>query len=318
MNKPRLILIALFVSMLLNLVGIFFFVWFLQTAAHLKHVKREKNLIAQNAALVRGQSKVNEILNTDLVNKSTFVSHFDGQEDSFAVLAPRAPKPEQGFDLIIYLHGMGSTFLEPFVSPDAQPIAKRIGDTHPTIIFSSLNYRRAWSWGNDAALADITQNIRELMQRYPVNRIVIMGTSMGGCTALTYTALAPEDVKAKIVGAVSCEGAGDLALLFKETKNRSIPHALTNAFGGTPEMVPDRYAKQSFLPNIDQLKGQTRFALISATKDTIVPPSFQKELYNALEKRNLETKILEVDSGHGIPPAEFYNEGLDFVLGKQG
>ncbi len=315
-RKQHLVITALFVSGLLNLVGVFFFVWFLQTANHLKHVKREKNIIAQNMALMKGQNKVNEILHSDQVIKSTFVSHFDGQEDSFAVLPPRSPKPPAGYDLVVYLHGMGSTFLEPFVTPESAPISKGLCDNHPDIIFASLNYRRAWSWGNDAAIADISQNIRELMQRFPVNRIVLIGTSMGGCTVLTYTALAPDDVKAKIIGAVSSEGAGDLARLFKETKNASIPQALINAFGGRPEAVPERYARQSFLSNIEQLRGQMRFAIISATRDAIVPPSFQKELVSVLEKRNLATRLIEVNGGHGVPPAEYYAQGLDFVLGK--
>ena len=315
-RKKHLIITALCVSALLNVAGVIFFVLFLQTANHLKHVKREKNVLVQNTALLKGQSKVNEILNSDQVIKSTFVSHFDGQEDSFAVLPPRGQKPTEGYDLVVYLHGMGSTFLEPFVTPVSQPIAKRICDNHPSIIFSSLNYRRAWSWGDDAALADISQNIREVMQRYPVNHIILIGTSMGGCTVLTYSAVAPADIKAKIIGAVSAEGAGDLARLFKETKNASIPNALINAFGGRPEVVPERYAKQSFLSNIDQLQGSMRFAIISATRDTIVPPSFQKELISILEKRNLATHLIEVNSGHGIPSADYYAQGLDFVLGK--
>jgi len=317
-KNPNLVVTALFISGLLNLVGVFFFVWFLQTANHLKHIKREKNVIAHNLALMKGQNRVNDVLSSDNVVKCTFISHFDGQEDTFAVLPPRAPKPADGYDMVVYLHGMGSTFLEPFVSPESQPVAKGICDSRPDIIFASLNYRRAWSWGNDAAISDISQNIRELIQRYPVNRIVMVGTSMGGCTSLTYTALAPEDVKNKIVGAVSSEGAGDLARLFKETKNASIPNALINAFGGRPEAVPERYAKQSFLSNIDGVKENMRFAVISATRDTIVPPSFQKELVNVLEGRKNAARLLEFNGGHGVPPAHFYLEGLDFVLNKHG
>lgn len=314
--KSRLLVTALFVSCLLNLVGIFFFVAFLQSSAHLRHVKREKNIIAQNLSLMKGQNRVNDVLNATDVIKTTFVSHFDGQEDSFAVLPPRGVKPPEGFDLIVYLHGMGSTFLEPFVCPESQPIARSICNANPDLIFSSLNYRRAWSWGNDAAISDITQNIREVMQQYPVHRIIMVGTSMGGCTALTYTAIAPDDVKEKIIGAVSVEGSGDLARLFHETKNKSIPTALFNAFGGPPEMVPDRYAKQSFLANIDKLGADTRFAIISANRDTIVPPQFQKELSHVLEKRNNATRFIEINSAHGVPPADVYLEGLKFVLSK--
>ena len=139
---------------------------------------------------------------------------------------------------------------------------------------------------------------------------------MGGCTVLNYTALAPDDVKAKIIGVVSLEGAGDLARLYKETKNASIPPALANAFGGTPELVPERYAKQSFLSNIDQMRGPVRFAIVSATRDSTVPPSFQKDVVEILKKRNLAVRLIEVNSAHGILDADIYVEGLDFVLGK--
>lgn len=317
-RKPQLLLIALIVSVIFNLVGVFFFVWFLQTAAHLHHLKKEKNILAQSAALLAGQNKVNEILNSDQIIKSTFISHADGQEDTYAVLPPRAPKPDKGFDLVIYLHGMGSTYLEPFVNADAEAIAKQICDNRPTIIFASLSYGRAFSWGNDAAISDISQNIRELMQRYPVNNIVIMGSSMGGCTALSYTTLAPDDIKAKIIGAVSSEGAGDLTQLYKETDAKSIPNALTNAFGGTPDTVPLYYLKHSFLHNLDKVNGNMRFAIISATKDVIVPPRFQKDVISMLEKRNFVTRLLEVDEGHGTAPANLYAQGLDFVMAKPG
>jgi dienelactone hydrolase len=265
-------------------------------------------------ALMRGQKNVNDVLHSDDVIKSTFVSKYDGQEDTFAVLPPSGTKPEAGYDLVVYLHGMGSTFLEPFVCPDTRPIAREIAAKKPQLIFASLNYRLGYSWGNDAAIADITQNIREIMQRYPIHRIVLMGTSMGGCTVLTYSALAPADVKIKLVGAVSSEGAGDLSRLFHETKNGSIPPALQNAFGGTPETVPERYAKQSFIPNIEQVKGDNRYAILSATRDTIVPPKFQKELVELLNKRSMPTDLIEINSGHGVPPAEFYLQGLEFVL----
>jgi predicted esterase len=317
-RKPQLLLIALAVSVVFNFVGIFFFVWFLQTSAHLRSVKRERNILAQSTALIRGQNKVNQILNSDQVVQSKFVSHADGQEDVFVVVPPRAPKPEKGFDLVIYLHGMGSTFLEPFVSPSSQPIAQRISDTRPTIVFASLNYGRAYSWGNDSAISDVSQNIRELVQRYPINRIVIMGTSMGGCTALSYTTLAPDDLKSKIIGAVSSEGAGDLAQLFSESKAKSIPNAMTNAFGGTPQTNPQQYLKHSFLQNLDRLDRNVRFAILSATRDEIVPTSFQKKIVSTLESRNFPTKLLEVDDGHNTPPADLYLEGLDFVLNNNG
>lgn len=302
-------------SVILNVAGIIFFIGFLKAQGTIKHVKRERNQIAQNLSVLSGQSRVSEALASDDLVKCQFISHFDGQEDTFAFMPPRNPTAgHDGFDMVVYLHGMGSTFLEPFVCPDKESIAQAATSHNRRLVFLSLNYRRAWSWGNDAAISDISQNIREMMQRYPISRIILMGTSMGGCTALTYCALAPADIKAKICGAVSSEGAGDLALLYEKTGNNMIRPALVNAFGGTPEAVPDRYARQSFLPNLAQLPKTARIALISARRDSIVPPEFQIEIKERLLERDFETRLIEVDAQHGIPPVSCYLDGLEFVL----
>lgn len=300
--------------MLLNVAGIVFFIGFLQARGSLRHVKKERNLIAHNLSLLSGQSRVTTVLNSDDLVKCHFVSHFDGQPDDFAYLPPRNTSSPTGFDMVVYLHGMGSTYLEPFVCPDAQSIAGLIVSRNPNLVFVSLNYRRGWSWGNDAAICDISQNIREVMQRYPINRIVLMGTSMGGSTSLTYCAVAPPDIKAKIAGAVSSEGAGDLARLYSKTGNDAIRPALVNAFGGTPETVPDRYSRQSFLPNLVHLSPGVRVAVISATRDKVVPREFQKEIQSALQERKVQSRLLEVEGGHGVPAADYYLSGLTFVL----
>ncbi|MBX9952881.1 MAG: hypothetical protein K2Y39_27150, partial [Candidatus Obscuribacterales bacterium] len=72
------------------------------------------------------------------------------------------------------------------------------------------------------------------------------------------------------------------------------------------------------LHNLDNVTGQMRFAIISATKDVIVPPRFQKDVISTLEKRNLAARLFEVDEGHGTAPADLYAQGLDFVMAKPG
>ncbi|HEY9784916.1 MAG TPA: alpha/beta fold hydrolase, partial [Candidatus Obscuribacterales bacterium] len=250
MLKRHLLLITLVFSLLINAAGIFFFIAFLETRGHLRHVKKERNIATQNLFMMRGQVRTNSVMASDDVIKCTFVSHFDGQVDKFAYLPPSNLKTTGGFKLIVYLHGMGSTFLEPFISPETQSVASEIRNNNPDLVFASVNYRGGVAWISDAAMADISQNIRELMQRYPISKIVMMGTSMGGTISLTYAAIAPPDIKSKIIGVVSSEGAGDLAEVYRLTENQSLKPALANAFGGPPEAVPERYARRSLLPNI--------------------------------------------------------------------
>lgn len=165
-------------------------------------------------------------------------------------------------------------------------------------------------------MSDITQNIRAVWQKFPFKRIVLMGTSMGGCTALTYAAQAPDDIKQKIQGIVSVEGAGDLSRLYDLTDNTTVKAALASIMGGDPKHAPEQFKHKSFIPNSGGLPNAVRVAVISAQKDNIVPPQLQQELVDALNKHHTPVKLISVDGGHGAPPASFYVQGLDFALGR--
>jgi homoserine acetyltransferase len=140
-----------------------------------------------------------------------------------------------------------------------------------------------------------------------------MGTSMGGCTALVYAELAPKDVKDLIAGVVSVEAAGDLTQLYHESMHNGISNAMLYAFGGTPEQVPERYDRRSFIKNLSELPKRVRVVEISAKDDEIVPPHFQHDIVDALRSKNYAVELVEVDSGHGAPPSEFYVRGFDNV-----
>src|SRR6202030_38276 len=98
------------------------------------------------------------------------------------------------------------------------------------------------SWGSEAAMSDITQNIREVLQQFPIKNIILTGTSMGGCMVLTYATQAPPDIKEKLRGIVSVEGAGDLAKLYDKTANAHVKMALAAMMGGSPPQAQAEYA----------------------------------------------------------------------------
>jgi predicted esterase len=302
------------VSLLFNIAGLVFFICFLNVQSNYKKVRRERNQMAHNLSVIRGASVISEATDSERIFKRPFVSHLDGQEDIFGFLPPINDPGALDNTLIVYLHGMGSNYLEPFVYPSEQSIADGITARHKKVCFLSCNYRKDASWGNDEAVSDITQNIREVMQQYPFKQIVLMGTSMGGCTALNYAASAPADIKGKIKGVVSVEGAGDLDKLYKISKHPSIKPALIVAFKGTPEQIPHVYHQKSFLNNIDKLPAGTKVAVISAKFDKIVPAELQKDIVKGLEEKNFPVKLVELDGGHGAPPAPVYLDGFNWVM----
>jgi dienelactone hydrolase len=315
--KTKLLATALTISVILNILAIVFISCYLP-AQHKRYkaLKRERNQYAQSLSAVKAATVANEGLESGRFIKQSFVSQADGQEDQYALMQPRVGGA-QADTLVVYLHGMGSNMLEPFVTPAGeQVIAQAISNKYPNAVLLSCSYRREASWGSDLAMADISQNIRDILQQFSIKRIVLMGTSMGGCTVLTYATSAPADIKDKISGIVSVEGAGSLNELFTATNNAHVRFALVLAMGGTYKQVPAAYEHKSFLPNIGSLPANVRVAVVSANHDRVVPPHLQQQIVTALEQRNIPTKLISIDASHGAPPARIYLQGLDFALGE--
>ena len=284
---------------------------------HYKSVRREKSVLERNLAAMRSGNVMNQALNSDAVQRRTFVSSLDANMDTFTFQAPTFVPNALDYTLVVYLHGMGSNYMEPFVTPADQTVATALMRDIPRVGLLSCSYRKDSSWGSDAAMADIIQNTRQVLQEYPFKSIVVMGTSMGGCVALNFAATAPEDIKQKIIGVVSMESSGDLIELFKTTAHRDIRPAMMIAFGGTPDQIPDVYRRKSFLTNIGSLPQGAKVYILSARGDKIVPAQLQKSMVEELKKRSIPVLFEETDGQHQFPSASFYAKGLNFVLGRQ-
>jgi dienelactone hydrolase len=234
----------------------------------------------------------------------------------FAVQPPEDPSGKD-HPLLVYLHGMGSNYMEPFMYPTKEnTMAAGFAKRWPKLCLLSCSYRQQAAWGNDKAMADISQNIREVMQQFPINKIVIGGTSMGGGSALTYAIEAPPDIKEKIVGVVSVEGTGDLAELYNTTHSPQVKSAIAKAFGATPDENKELYARKSFVRNIDKLAPKTRVAVVSALQDDVVPTALQTKIVDALKEAHRPFHYITVNTPHAVPSVDVYIEALAFALGE--
>lgn len=288
-----------------------------QSAKQVKSLKRQNfQLLSHIASLTTGKT-LETIKEEQSLYRRDFISHKDSLPDSYVLSPPLIPPDDGKYTLVVYLHGMGANYLEPYYVPKKEPIVPRIQEAFPSLIVASLSYGKQSAWMSEKAIADIDQNIAELTYAYPIHDIVLMGTSMGGCTALYYSTAAPDAIKKRIKGVVSVEGAGDLKTLFSATKATLVKFGIANALGGTPEQVPQVYERTSFLNHIDKLPVTTRFAIVSAKRDSTVPPGLQVDVKEALEKHGNPTRFLTVESGHELPPPEVYVDGLRYVLGNE-
>jgi pimeloyl-ACP methyl ester carboxylesterase len=314
--KPRFKRIIFIISLVVNVAGVIFFAFYLNALGHLNSVSMERKQLATTLAYTQTANVVSELSALDKVDKRAFISHFDGNEDVFAVEPIAVPTKTRDVTLFVFLHGMGASCAEPFQRPKNTPLADMILAKDHSYVVLAPNYRAPAGWASDAVISDITQNIRLLCQQYPVKHIYLIGGSMGGCVSLIYAALAPDDIKSKLEGVVSIEGAGDLAELYHKSAENGVRIAMDQSFGGSPERVGMAYAAKRFLfgPHISAVPLRTRFALISARQDKIVPPEFQDALYKALTEQRRPVTMLEVDMGHGWPPVATVMSAVDYVL----
>ncbi len=314
MNNRALLISLLVVALVFDCSGIVFLVLFLKQSNKVQKLQKERTVMAANMSALRNTSNNQQAFGLENQN---FVSKLDGMLSSYTVAAPLLLDGSKALTLLVYLHGMRATSLEPFIEPKRAPIVQTLQGHYPGIIVLAPSYRANCSWANPSAIADIDQNVHELMMRYPVAKIVLMGTSMGGCSSLAYSYLAADDIKEKITGVVSSEGCGDFAELYRKTSSRLVQAGMVEGLGATPEAAPALYQERSINTNLNRVRAGTRFALISASEDTIIPPFLQKELEQKLQSNNLPTSLISVPEKHGVPPAAYYLQGLQFVLAGQ-
>jgi pimeloyl-ACP methyl ester carboxylesterase len=311
--KKRIPLIALVVSLLINVIGAVLFVAYLKTLGELKHMTQERSILSTMLSYAQTSNVVGQ-LDPDRIDKVAFISQFDNNEDIYAIEPIALPIHTKEVTLFVFLHGLGQTCMEPFEKPDGAPFSESIIKRDHSYVMMAPNYRSPAGWVTDATLSDITQSIRMVLAQYPVKQIYIVGSSMGGCTSLSYCALAPNDIKKKLAGLVCVEGSGDLAALYKKTNIDSVRTTMQQQYGGSPDTVSVAYASKSMLPNISAVPGQMRFAIISARQDTTVPPEFQDAVYNALKSQGRPVLMIPIQQGHGWPPLSILNQAVDFVL----
>lgn len=315
--KKKLLVTGLVCSAVVNVVGVVLLISYLNLLGHFKMASLEIAQLATNLTFAQTANVVTQLASPDKVDKRAFISKFDHQEDFMAVEPIALPNKTEEATLFVFFHGMGASCLEPFATPKDTPISDAIVKKDHSYVLMAPNYRSPAGWVSDAALSDITQCIHMMCVQYPIKHIVLVGTSMGGCVALSYSVLAPDDIKKKLQGVVAIDAAGNYADLYQKTKLDAARFTLAQCFGGPPDKVTVAYAAKSFLPISAGLPGQARIALISARQDTTVPPALQDEIYNTLKAQGRPVTLIPVDMEHGCPPIPIVMKAVDFVLESQ-
>jgi pimeloyl-ACP methyl ester carboxylesterase len=247
------------------------------------------------------------------------ITNPNGSQDAFAVALPDE-KTHSGL-LVVYLHGAGSDFKEPLLNPVVQslgtrPVVDDILAVCPGAILLSPNYGGV-SWGNDAAVAILDNEIELVAKDYGITRILLIGNSMGASVALSYAATAAPDIKSRITGVIAAQPASDFASLYKTTTQQALRPTLVAAFGGTPDDQKEVYRRKSVAANLAEIPRQCKVVLINAEQDVTVPYTLQLEVARLLESSNLVHKVITRNVGHGYHTNADFVAGLNFINGVQ-
>jgi len=216
-----------------------------------------------------------------------FTASLDQSEQRYVLLLPVDYQTGQTRDLLIALHGHGSDRWQFATNERGECKGARDAAAARGMIFVSPDYRAKTSWMGPAAEADLLQIIQDVKGQYAIGRVVLCGGSMGGTSALTFTAMHPE----LIDGVVALNGTAN------HLEYEKFQEAIGESFGGTKQDVPEEYYKRSaeYWP----LKFTMPVALTTSGLDSDVPPDSVMRFAEILKKLNPEVlHIHRPEAGH--------------------
>jgi pimeloyl-ACP methyl ester carboxylesterase len=214
-----------------------------------------------------------------------FTAKIDGKTQLYVELLPPDYRPGETLNLMVALHGASGDAGEYFHFDAPACRATRDFAARHRLILVGPEYRGPFSWMGPKADDDVAQIISEVKERYKVGKVIVVGGSMGGAAALTFTALHPELVD----GVVSQCGLANLS--------GPSPHSVSiaKAFGGTPEEKPEEYRRRS--ADLAPEKFTMPVAIWTGGQDKSVPPQSAMRFAEALKAKCPE-RVLHIHRQH--------------------
>ena len=233
-----------------------------------------------------------------------FVAKCDNTTQHYVLVYPDGFKPDEPHDILIVLHGHGSDRWQ-FIrdARDECRAARDVAAEH-RMLYVSPDYRARTSWMGPKAEADLLQIIAELKTRFQIGKVILCGGSMGGSSALTFTAMHPE----KVDGVVSMNGMAN------HLEYENFQDAIMESFGGTKSQIPEEYKRRSAEYWPERL--QMPIGITAGGKDRSMPPESVLRLTSVLQKLHPNVLLIfRESSGHSTN----YEDGktvLEFVVDK--
>ena len=197
--------------------------------------------------------------NLDSPKDVAFKADVDGTEQFYMEMLPDGFDQKITYDLIIGLHGHGSDRKQFAVDKRSECASFRDFAAKHGMIAVTPDYRAKTSWMGPEAEADTVQIIGDLKKKYKINRVFIVGASMGGTSVLTFAALHPELVD----GVTSMNGHAN------HVEYKQFQDAIAESFGGSKDKIPEEYKKRSAEFHANKMTMPIAFTV--SDNDAVVP-----------------------------------------------
>ena len=231
-----------------------------------------------------------------------FRAELDGSDQRYVLMKPKTLSASPPRGVLIALHGHGSDRWQFVREGRGECRAARDAALKYGFLFVAPDYRASTSWMGPAATADVVQLLRELRKEHRVDHVVISGGSMGGTSAVAFTAMYPE----LIDGVVSLNGTANLL------EYDQFAAAISASYGGTKTEKPEVYRVRSGELFPDHFDMPTAFT--TGGQDKLVPPDSTLRLVKSLQDRQRPVlSIHRPEGGHDTN----YDDSLaafEFVL----
>ena len=236
------------------------------------------------------------------LNDIGFKSDLDGTEQFYVEILPKDFLYNKKYDLIIGLHGHDSDRWQFATSERSECLAFRTFASKYSMIAVSPDYRAKTSWMGPKAEADIVQIIKGLKKKYKVNRVYMVGASMGGTSALTFAALHSDMLN----GVTSMNGHAN------HLEYENFQNAIIESFGGTKDQIPQEFKKRSAEYWPERLTMPIAFTV--GENDKSVPPESIIRLVGILKK--MKHKVMIINHTGGGHSTNFYEAmaAMEFML----
>jgi len=232
----------------------------------------------------------------------TFRAACDGTEQRYVLMLPNDFEPQTVHHVLLALHGHGSDRWQ--FSAGTSPTGKAARDiaSQRNFVLILPDYRAKTSWMGPKAEADVCQIIAEVKTQFRVGKVFLCGGSMGGSSALTFTAIHPE----LIDGVAAVNGTAN------HLEYEKFQDAIGPSFSGTKREIPQEYIKRSaeYWPE----RFTMPVGITASGKDIVVPPASVMRLAKILEQ--LDRRVLAIyreDMAHASKPEDI-RRVLDFII----